>query len=241
MPYIGTAGWSMPRSTPAGEGTHLHRYSRTLSCVEINSTFYRVHRSATFQKWAAETPANFRFSVKAPKAITHEASLRGVDQLLTEFLRQIEPLREKQGPILFQLPPSLSFDATLVVDFLDLLRKLYSGEVVLEPRHATWFSDAADELLRTHNIARVAANPPKGGSQAAHPGGSLNVIYYRLHGSPRIYFSNYGDESLLDLAANVAGCRNAWIIFDNTALSHAYANAIRLQEITLGSGDRHRR
>lgn len=71
---IGTAGWTMP-TKPVQPGSHLFHYSRTLNCAEINSTFYRPHRASTWGKWSAETPPDFRFSIKAPRSITHESKL----------------------------------------------------------------------------------------------------------------------------------------------------------------------
>jgi uncharacterized protein YecE (DUF72 family) len=234
---IGTAGWSVPTKQKE-EGSHLHRYSRTLSCVEINSTFYRTHRSATWAKWAAETPADFRFSIKAPKSITHEAKLHNSEPILRRFFEQIQPVREKLGPILFQLPPALAFDSVLAEDFFAMLRALYDKELVLEPRHATWFTSSVNVLLKKHMITRVAADPPKAAAEAAEPGGDHRLTYYRLHGYPRIYYSNYNDDFLATLAAKVKKHKNAWIIFDNTALSHAYSNAILLKTLVAHSDTR---
>lgn len=227
---VGTAGWSLP-AKPDAPGTHLSHYARALSCAEINSSFYRPHRAATWARWAAETPPDFRFSIKAPRLITHEARLRDVGPLLRAFFEQIEPMRQKVGPILFQLPPSLAFEASIANDFLAELRRLYDGEAVLEPRHATWFTPDADSLLKRHAVARVAADPPKAAPQAGQPGGDTTLVYYRLHGSPRTYFSCYSDEWLQTLAAAIRPRPNAWVIFDNTAHRHAYANALRLQEL----------
>ena len=151
--------------------------------------------------------------------------------MLCAFLQQIEPLQEKAGPILFQLPPSLDFDAAVAEDFFAALRKLYSREAALEPRHESWFTPPADTLLRKYAIARVAADPPKGALQAAQPGGDLDLVYYRLHGAPRTYYSSYEDGFLAMLAAGISLQKNAWVIFDNTALSHAYANALSLQRM----------
>jgi uncharacterized protein YecE (DUF72 family) len=234
MQRTGTAGWSLP-AKEAAEGTRLQRYSRTLPCVEINSSFYRAHRATTWARWATETPADFRFSIKAPKTITHEAKLLNSQSLIRTFLQQIEPLQEKAGPILFQLPPSLAFDAAVVESFLGALREQYSREIVLEPRHESWFAPPVDTLLRKHSIARVAADPAKGSRQAAEPGGNLDLVYYRLHGSPRTYYSNYEDDFLAMLAARIKLEKNAWVIFDNTALSHAYANALSLQRMIRGT------
>jgi len=234
MHRIGTAGWSVPRDNEE-QRTHLHRYSRIFSCVEINSSFYRPHRTATWARWSQETPSYFRFSIKAPKAITHEAKLHDSAHLLEAFFEQIKPMGEKTGPILFQLPPSLSFDLTIAEAFFYLLRKLYKGEVVLEPRHATWFTPSVNMLLKEKEITRVAADPPKGDPTAADPGGDTGLIYYRLHGAPNTYYSNYEEDFLTTLASRIKAQDNLWVIFDNTALSHAYSNALRLQALIASS------
>jgi uncharacterized protein YecE (DUF72 family) len=234
MHRVGTAGWSVP-TCKKEQRTHLYRYSRTLSCVEINSSFYRSHRATTWAKWAKETPPHFRFSIKAPKTVTHEEKLRNTPPLLKAFFEQIEPMHEKMGPILLQLPPSLSFDFALAEDFFSLLRELYQGEVVLEPRHATWFTTSVNVLLKRFAIARVAADPPKGDPIAATPGGDSGLAYYRLHGSPHIYYSNYEDDFLTAFAKGVESRDNVWIVFDNTALLYAYSNAHRLQTLITSS------
>ncbi|WP_263359798.1 DUF72 domain-containing protein [Acidicapsa ligni] len=210
-------------------GSHLQRYSRMLPCVEINSTFYRVHRATTWDRWAKETPADFRFSIKAPKTITHDAKLRDVEPLMQAFFTQIEPLGEKRGPVLFQLPPSLAFDKSMVTDFLIAVRNMYSADIVLEPRHPSWFNDAVDDLLVKYKITRVAADPPKGGPKASACGGDEGLAYYRLHGSPHMYYSSYDAAFLNSLGSKIEPHKRTWIIFDNTAAGHAYSNALQLQ------------
>jgi uncharacterized protein YecE (DUF72 family) len=234
MQRIGTAGWSVPAGE-ARQGTHLHQYSRTFSCVEINSSFYRPHRAATWAKWAQETPSHFRFSIKAPKTITHEAKLRDATHLLEAVFEQIKPMGEKMGPVLFQLPPSLSFEPAVAEDFFSSLRKLYRGEVALEPRHVTWFTASVNMFLKEKGITRVAADPPKGDPAAAEPGGDTGLTYYRLHGAPETYYSNYEENFLAALASKITAQDNVWVIFDNTALSHAYSNALRLQTLIAAS------
>jgi uncharacterized protein YecE (DUF72 family) len=234
MHRIGTAGWSVPAGKEEKE-THLHRYSRTFSCVEINSSFYRPHRAATWAKWSQETPSHFRFSIKAPRTITHEEKLRDTGNLLEAFFEQIKPLGEKTGPVIFQLPPSLSFDLAVAESFLSSLRKLYKGQVVLEPRHATWFAASANILLKEKEITRAAADPPKADPVAVEPGGDARLAYYRLHGAPNTYYSNYEDDFLTVLASRIIFHADVWVIFDNTALSHAYSNALRLQTLIASS------
>ena len=92
-------------------GSHLERYGAILNAVEINSSFYRPHRTATYERWAASVPEDFRFAVKVPKAITHERRLKDVGDLLDRFLSEVSGLGPKLGPLLVQLPPSLSFQA----------------------------------------------------------------------------------------------------------------------------------
>ena len=111
-PRIGTAGWSVPSGFGDG-GSQLQRYAARFSCVEINSSFYRPHRPQTYARWAASVPAGFRFAVKAPRTITHDARLREPRALLQPFLEEIGALGATLGPLLIQLPPSLAFDAAL--------------------------------------------------------------------------------------------------------------------------------
>ena len=160
---IGTAGWSIPRAAAfrfESAGTHLERYSRLLRCAEINSSFHRPHAAATYAKWRDSTPVDFRFAVKMPRTITHELKLQDARTPFVTFMDQTDGLAEKRGPILVQLPPSLSFDASVVTPFLDVVRNVYNGPMVCEPRHATWFSAAVASLLDRYRISRVAADPP---------------------------------------------------------------------------------
>src|SRR5687767_2122282 len=140
--FVGTAGWSIPRIAAhhcPGEGTHLQRYAQILPCAEINSSFHRPHPISTYAKWAASTPADFRFAVKMPRTITHDQRFLRVRPLLEAFLVETAGLKRKRGPVLVQLPPSFAFDKRLAGRFFTLLRSLYSGQIACEPRHPTWF------------------------------------------------------------------------------------------------------
>jgi uncharacterized protein YecE (DUF72 family) len=232
--YVGTAGWSLPRAEQPrfpGEGTHLERYARVLAGAEINASFYRPIRPALYAKWAAGVPATFRFAVKVPKTITHTRRLVDCGEPLASFLDEVAGLGDRLGCLLVQLPPSLAFDAARAAGFLALLRGRHAGAVALEPRHATWFADDAGQLLADHGVARVAADPARVPA-AALPGGAPNVAYYRLHGSPRMYWSAYDAAYLDALAARVAegtrAGRTVWCIFDNTAGGAALTDALGL-------------
>jgi uncharacterized protein YecE (DUF72 family) len=119
-----------------------------------------------------------------------------------------------------------------------VLRALHEGPVALEPRHATWFTAEVDTLLRGYDVARVAADPALS-PEAARPGGATSLAYFRLHGSPRIYWSRYEEAWLDALARQVAdAAREAsavWCIFDNTASGSALPNALGLQARLVGA------
>jgi uncharacterized protein YecE (DUF72 family) len=235
---IGTAGWTLPKQHahhfPA-EGSHLERCSHGLNCVEVNSSFHRPHQQKTWERWAACTPPEFRFSVKLPKTITHTAQLANCGALLQQFFDEVRGLGDKLGPLLVQLPPKLAFDEGLAHEFFTTIRELHphdshTGLIALEPRNASWFTAAADRLLRSFHIARVAADPPKASPLAASPAGWKGLCYFRLHGGPRTYYSAYDSGFLQDIAVRIreSACAETWVIFDNTALGHATGNALEL-------------
>lgn len=229
---IGTAAWSISKHHAAqfaGGGTHLERYARVLPAVEINSSFYRPHLPKTYARWAASTPPDFRFALKLPKEITHQLRLAGVERPLDLFLEQSAALANKRGPLLIQLPPSLKF-TDVAARFFALLRQHYDGMAVCEPRHATWFTAAPEKLLREFRVARVAADPAVVPA-AAEPGGWPGLCYFRLHGAPRMYWSDYSDAQLDALAQRIRAAApdaETWCIFDNTAEGHATGNALAL-------------
>lgn len=215
-----------------GEGSHLERYAQRFPAVEINSSFYRSHRPQTYARWAASTPIGFRFAVKIPKEITHTRRLREADTPLERFLAEVGALGEKLGPLAVQLPPSLPFEADAAGAFFRGLRRRFASGVVCEPRHSTWFTPEADQVLVGFEISRVAADPsPIPG--AAEPGGWPGLRYFRLHGSPRVYYSAYSEAYFDTLAAALASS-GGWCIFDNTAAGEATANALGLLERLTG-------
>ncbi len=233
---VGCAGWTLPKEYAGDfgpEGTHLVRYAGRLPAVEINSSFYRPHKPATYAKWAASVPDYFQFAVKMPKAITHDRRLIEVEEVLDRFLAEATQLGAKLGPILVQLPPSLSFNAKVAEDFFTILRNRFNGYVALEPRHVGWFGDQAEKLATMFRIARVAADPALT-AQAASPAWWNGFAYYRLHGSPRMYYSSYSAEYLETLSKSLTDAARmgpAWCIFDNTAEGAATANALDLMRL----------
>jgi uncharacterized protein YecE (DUF72 family) len=230
---IGTAGWTIGRDVreqfPA-EGSQLQRHSQRLSAVEINTSFYRPHKPATWQRWAEEVPEDFRFSVKTPQVITHDKRLAGCATEVKTFVKEVSHLGERLAVILIQLPPSLAWELRVAGRFFKLWRASTAVATVCEPRHASWFTPDADQMLVDYKIGRVAADPPPV-PEAREPGGDPAVKYFRLHGSPRMYYSEYSDEFLKRLKKQLRAAAiesETWCIFDNTASGAAMRNALAL-------------
>lgn len=231
---IGTAGWGIPRQYadrfPA-VGSSLERYSTRFTVAEVNSSFHRPHRRATWERWRDSVPDGFRFSVKLSKEITHRRKLVGCGDAIRAFAEQVRGLGDKLAIVLVQLPPKLAFDETLVRGFFDELRASCSASIACEPRNPSWFAPAADDVLNRLRVARVAADPGVC-PEAAVPGGWRGLSYWRLHGSPAIYRSSYGDRiaNYAGLLERDAAGREVWCIFDNTASSAAMGDALALMQ-----------
>lgn len=236
MVRVGCAGWALEKrhqSRFPDAGTHLQRYAAVFSCVEINSSFYRPHKPETYRRWAESVPESFRFSVKVPKEITHELRLRDCFLSVDRFLSEVLNLGGKIGPLMIQLPPSERFDAKVAEVFFIGLRERFSGLVTCEPRHASWFANDADILLRDLRVARAAADPAMV-QDAARPSGWPGLVYYRLHGSPKLYYSEYSEQGLSHLASALIAegeSEERYCIFDNTAAGHAIPDALMLNTL----------
>lgn len=161
--FVGTSGWAYPSWKPdfypakLAQKKFLSHYATQLNTVEVNFTFRQLVKESTIQNWLEQTPATFRFGVKAHQVITHIKRLKGAEDFVPRFLATIEPLASagKLGPVLFQLPPNLKADAVLLRDFLALLpRPLPSA---FEFRHDSWFADSTWEVLKSHGAALCVA------------------------------------------------------------------------------------
>lgn len=224
MPIIATAAWSIPKKVAsrfAAEGSGLARYASVFNGVEINSTFYRRHKSSTFARWAETVPDDFKFSVKIPKDITHIRAMKDIDEPLATFLEDIASLGQKRGPLLYQLPPSLVFDAGQLDRTLQVMREADPGQIVIEVRHKSWASAEAKDLLETYAIDRVLADPAP-----VWPAADFAEAprYVRLHGKPKIYYSSYTGDEIESFSTLLAP--NSWCVFDNTASGAAIENAL---------------
>lgn len=161
--FAGTSGWAYPSWKPdfypqkLAQAKFLQHYSTQLNAVEVNFTFRQLLKETTAQKWIAETPAGFRFGIKAHQVITHIKRLKNTADFLPRFLSTIEPLAQagKLGPVLFQLPPNMKADVKVLEDFLATLPRAVRS--AFEFRHESWFNEEIFALLKSGNRALCIA------------------------------------------------------------------------------------
>jgi uncharacterized protein YecE (DUF72 family) len=261
--YIGISGWRYPpwRGVfyPKGlpQRRELEYAAERLTSIEINGSFYMLQKPEAYRSWHDATPAEFVFAVKGGRFITHMKKLAGVDTALANFFASgVLALRDKLGPVLWQLPPNLGFDAERLAAFFALLprttaeaaalarqhderlegRALTEAAVnrpithALEVRHSSFFNPAFLPLLREHRISLVVADTagrwPKIVEVTADP------VYVRLHGDVELYTSGYSEQALDEWAAR---CRtwleaglDVHVYFDNDVKVHAPYDAMNL-------------
>lgn len=228
--FIGTAGWSIPSGLKPlfpTEGSHLERYAQNLNAVEINSSFYKDHKYQTYVKWSESVPKNFKFSVKLSRYYTHETKLSSTDKI-SELIECISGLGSKWGVLLVQLPPKLNFNAQGAKKFIKILRNnLNDIPIVWEPRHISWNTPKAVDLLSEYVISRVRADPDHCPVSDDLRIKNEFIRYLRLHGSPQIYKSAYEKEFIEKVTKQIAASSiPTWCIFDNTTYGYATENAL---------------
>ncbi len=181
--YAGTSGFAYPAWKPAfypaklpAKG-FLKHYAERLNCVEINYTFRRLPAAATLASWVEATPEAFVFAVKANMRITHVLRLRNAEQATENFLNAIDPLRvaRRLGPILFQLPPQMKCDVSVLSDYLARL----PGDLryAFEFRHESWLADPVYEVLRRRGVSLCVAESEKMEIPEVI---TADFVYYRL-------------------------------------------------------------
>jgi uncharacterized protein YecE (DUF72 family) len=232
---IGTSGWSYaewrggfyPRGLAAKDW--LARYATEFSTVELNASFYRLPAPEQFAKWATQVPDAFLFAVKAPRLITHLHRLQHCAKPLADFLDAARALGGKLGPVLYQLPPTLTHDAGLLDAFTAALPRKISS--VIEFRHDSWFRDETFAILEKNRVSLCVSDFP---GSAAPLRVTAPPAYLRFHGGKR-YRENYADTFLQPLADHLHAWREdgipSFVFFNNTAGARAPANARTLQDM----------
>ncbi len=258
---VGTSGWTYDhwQGTFFPDGLarrrRLEYLSGRLDTAEVNGTFYSLQRASSFRTWAAATPEDFRFAVKGSRYLTHMRKLRDVEEPLGRFLASgLLALGEKLGPILWQLPPNLGWDAERVEGFLRLLPRSTAEAAALaaahtdrvpdpctvtdedrpirhalEPRHASFATPELVALLRAHDVALVVSD---GAGIPRFDEVTTDLVYVRLHGHDELYRSRYDAAALRAWAAQAvawaAEGREVLVYFDNDAEGHAPHDALAL-------------
>lgn len=236
--HIGTSGWSYPgwksRFYPPEikPSAWLEHYARHFDTVEINMTFYRSPKPETLQGWAARTPADFLFTLKASRQITHLKKLQRVEHDLEHLVFLARQLRVKLGCLLYQLPPSLTLNLELLESFL---RKLPGGfRHVIEFRDPSWYRPEVYELLSRSGaifcVVSSARVPPE-------PVVTARTAYFRFHGLTGGYRYRYSDEELKRWAETIGKCTasEVFVYFNNDYQAHAVFNALKMKELLTGS------
>lgn len=234
--YLGTSGWHYkhwhetfyPPDWPKAK--QLEFYQQKFNSVEINATFYRLPSEKTVQGWAKRASKNFRYAVKGSRLVTHLKRLKEVDKEVDVFIRRIEPLKPRMGPILWQLPPSLKRNDTLLGDFLEILPKQFRH--VVEFRHVSWLDDAVYQQLSRAKVclAWISSN-----ILPMHFETTTDFVYVRFHGLEGGAAHDYTDAELEPwaehLSAELEREHPAYAYFNNDWNTRAPENAMRLREM----------
>lgn len=232
---IGCSGFSYkewkgifyPEKLPAKDW--LQFYCTQFNTLEINSTFYRLPAQKSLLNWYAQSPADFLFSVKASKFITHIKRFVVEKAVIDEFyLLMNDGLKEKLGCILFQMPPSFHFSEERLQLIVEKLNPAYKN--VVEFRHKSWWTENVFDTLARHHITFCGQSYP--GDIPAVVVQNTSTVYYRFHGKPVLYKSLYDEETLQSVFEQISEkAKEVFIYFNNTWGESAIINARQLQEL----------
>lgn len=208
----------------------LTLYSQQFNTVEINSTFYRKPTAKTLLKWYGETPEDFTFFIKIPKTVSHEKRMQGCREEVAEFCHHISSgLQEKLAGFLYQFPPSFKNTPENIQLILETLDPAYLN--VIEFRHESWWPEEVYSLLGGHQIVFSGVSFP-GNLPETVISNHHGMLYYRLHGKPVLYKSEYSRDFIESLAENLkARNQKIYVFFNNTWGTAAIHNALYLKEI----------
>jgi uncharacterized protein YecE (DUF72 family) len=232
--YIGTSGWQYKHWKdvfyPQGlkNTDWLSFYAQRFDTLEVNVTFYRDVKPSTYEKWYNTVPEDFLFSVKMSKFITHIKRLKVDGNSVNRFTENVHGLKEKLGVVLIQLPPAIKFDQSLIRDFFSLLDKKLCYTV--EARHKSFINDKFFSILEENGVAWCIAD--SAGRYPYHETVTASFVYIRLHGSRRLYASDYSDNELKAWKDKILSWnRNFFVYFDNDFDGYAVKNAQKLQQL----------
>jgi len=209
----------------------LSFYMGKFGTVELNVTFYRLLKKEAFERWYKETPADFRFSLKGSRFITHVKKLKDVELPLSTFFNATAPLLEKLDVILWQLPPNLRLNMKNLEDFVENL-KPYPVRHVFEFRHKSWLVKKVFNLMSAANIGICVADWPEFINDLPP---TADFVYIRRHGEGGSYATNYTPEQLKNDAKKIKEYmkigKDVYFYFNNDAFAYAPKNSLELMAI----------
>jgi uncharacterized protein YecE (DUF72 family) len=244
--YIGTSGWHYDDWTKLFYPQDIKGYreltfhAKYFNTVENNSSFYRIAGEETYKTWSRMTPANYKFSIKLNKFITHLHRLQITDEVVekVQFILELtQVLGEKLGAILIQLPASFTYDLPRLHTFLafftkEVRNKPYAFDIALELRNKYWFTDDLYTLLKKYNVALVAGQSSRW-PQIRQT--TADIAYIRMHGPEKLFASSYSDEQLNEWALYVSSLPESvtrvYVYFNNDFHGYALKNAEKFKKL----------
>lgn len=233
--YIGTSGWHYDHWRHVFYPPELARtewlkfYTSRFTTVELNNSFYRLPSEAAFANWYDSSPPGFAFAVKVSRFITHLKRLKNSEEALKNFIARAEILKEKLGPLLYQLPPNMHRNDEVLEAFLSILTQ--SLRHTLEFRHESWLDEKVFDMLRRHNVGLCVFDMPDFNCPLL---ATADFAYIRFHGSGELYASCYSYEELSDWAKRITdlskNLESVYIYFNNDAEAFAVRNAMSLRQ-----------
>lgn len=237
--YVGTSGWNHQEwkgtfyPDDVAQRRFLDYYATQFDATELNASFYRLPTAKMVHGWRERTPATFRFCPKMSRYLTHQKKLNDPLEPLQTFMERFEPLRDRLGPVLVQLPQNVPFDHAKAEAFLDATSTFEGCQFAVEARDDSWFADEALALLETHGVALVIAHSGGQFPYAEHV--TAPFVYLRFHGPDDLYASAYDEAALAEYADKISHWldegRDVWAFFNNTADDFAPQNAERLRAL----------
>jgi uncharacterized protein YecE (DUF72 family) len=238
--HIGTSGWNYkhwigpfyPEDLKAKEW--LKYYSQHFTVTEINSSFYNMPSEKTVSNWLNTVPKDFKFCPKISRYITHMKKLKDVEEPLEYFFKMFDPLHEKMGPVLVQLPKMVSFKPEKTETFYNLLHERYRDHsFAMEIRHESWLTKESTDMMKRYNIAFVISQ--SGGYFPYEELVTAKNIYIRFHGPKGLYSSKYSTQTLKKYAKMcsewIKNGHVVWAFFNNDVPSYAPFDAMKLREM----------
>lgn len=230
---VGTSGWQYDswrgRLYPLGlpQRSWLEHYSSRFACVEVNNTFYNLPSTATFARWAEQTPPDFRFVLKLSRYLTHVRRLRDPEDPVRLFLERAAPLAAKTGPLLLQLPPTMRCDIDRLAGVLRAFPRRW--RIAVELRHQSWYTDDVAALLHNHNAALCLAD--RRGRPVQPLWRTADWGFVRLHEGRAAPWPCYGDTALRSWVGRIAGLwpsrDEVFVFFNNDPGGCAVRDAVR--------------